>query len=312
MACALKSALLVSRAHKNLSQACATSRQLRLRSPETLVFRKILVHAAQDREAVLQQIQSMQDSELRSWYAENKDMVSLDFMLWMTNREAGATGTEKESLDALGSKLTAFREGLDPESAAEMSSILSALGLPPASNATAIEAEIQQRRGQLALKLAKTATSPQELVAQQSRAQQFTKDLWERKIVSTTEIIGRAPVEAEQSLRGLDAATAADRILAVLLQIPDEQERIGMVAEAFIPPATETIDELPEEELVHTSPMRLLQAVKLAIRRIETDSTPNDEQYILPGTPGMSPAELQEALRGIQAAIFAAWDPPSF
>jgi hypothetical protein len=35
---------------------------------------------------VLQQIQSMQDSELRSWYAENKDMVSLDFMLWMTNR----------------------------------------------------------------------------------------------------------------------------------------------------------------------------------------------------------------------------------
>jgi hypothetical protein len=27
-------------------------------------------------------------------------------------REAGATGTEKESLDALGSKLTAFREGL--------------------------------------------------------------------------------------------------------------------------------------------------------------------------------------------------------
>jgi hypothetical protein len=57
----------------------------------------------------------------------------------------------------------------DPESAAEMSSSLSALGLPPASNATAIEAEIQQRRGQLALKLAKTATSPQELVAQQSR-----------------------------------------------------------------------------------------------------------------------------------------------
>jgi hypothetical protein len=55
-----------------------------------------------------------------------------------------------------------------------------------------------------------------------------------------------------------------------------------------------------------------VQAVKLAIRRIETDSTPNDEQYILPGTPGMSPAELQEALRGIQAAIFAAWDPPSF
>jgi hypothetical protein len=82
------------------------------------------------------------------------------------------------------------------------------------------------------------------------QAQQFTKDLWERKIVSTTEIIGRAPVEAEQSLRGLDAATAADRILAVLLQIPDEQERIGMVAEAFIPPATETIDVYPSPSLL--------------------------------------------------------------
>ena len=45
-------------------------------------------------------------------------------------------------------------------------------------------------------------------------------------------------MEAQQALRGLDAATAADRILDVLLQIPDEGERTAMVAEAFVPPAT--------------------------------------------------------------------------
>jgi len=68
------------------------------------------------------------------------------------------------------------------------------------------------------------------------QAQQFAEDLRERKADSTTEVIGRAPVETEQSLRGLDAATAADRILEVLLQIPDERERLAMVAEAFVPP----------------------------------------------------------------------------
>jgi len=75
-----------------------------------------------------------------------------------------------------------------------------------------------------------------------TQAQQFTKELRERKIASTTEVIGRAPVQAEKSQRGLDAVTAADRILAVLLQIPDVQERINMVAEAFIPPETDATE----------------------------------------------------------------------
>ncbi len=60
-----------------------------------------------------------------------------------------------------------------------------------------------------------------------------------RKSTSTTEVMGRADVKTEESLRGLDAATAADRILAVLLQIPDEQERAATVAEAFVPPEPE-------------------------------------------------------------------------
>ena len=71
------------------------------------------------------------------------------------------------------------------------------------------------------------------------QAQRFATDLQERKTASNTEVIGRAPVESEQALRGLDAATAADRILDVLLQIPEERERTAMVAEAFVPPTSD-------------------------------------------------------------------------
>jgi len=267
-----------------------------------------------DREQVLQHILPLPEPELRAWFVKNRGSVTLEFMLWMTGREAAASGSEKASLDALGSRLTALREGLDPETAAELLSSLSPMGMlpAPAADAAGIESQIRQRTDQLALQLAKTATSPKELIAEQNRAQQFAEDLRERKADSTTEVIGRAPVETEQSLRGLDAATAADRILEVLLQIPDERERLAMVAEAFVPPDSDGTEESAEEELVHTSPMRLLQAVKLAQRRLQADPKAHENEYLLPGTPGMTSEELQEALRGIQGAIFAAWEPPKF
>ena len=55
-----------------------------------------------------------------------------------------------------------------------------------------------------------------------------------------------------------------------------------------------------------------VQAVKLAQRRLQTGPEASNSQHLLPGTPGMSSEELQEALLGIQAAIFAAWESPTF
>lgn len=57
-------------------------------------------------------------------------------------------------------------------------------------------------------------------------------------------MIGRAPVEMAQAQKGLDAASAADRILEALLSIEDREERLAMVPEAFVPPLQDTNSEV--------------------------------------------------------------------
>ena len=68
------------------------------------------------------------------------------------------------------------------------------------------------------------------------KADNFSEELRARRATSTAELIGRAPVEMDQARKGLNAAAAADRILEVLIAVPDREERMAMVPEAFVPP----------------------------------------------------------------------------
>lgn len=74
------------------------------------------------------------------------------------------------------------------------------------------------------------------------QASDFTEALREQRAASTAALIGRAPVEMARAQKGLDAASAADRILEALLSVEDRSERLAMVPEAFVPPQDTSLE----------------------------------------------------------------------
>ena len=76
------------------------------------------------------------------------------------------------------------------------------------------------------------------------QAMDFAEALREQRAASTAALIGRAPVEMAQAHKGLDAASAAERILEALLSIEEGNERVAMVPEAFVPPPQDAAPEV--------------------------------------------------------------------
>lgn len=84
------------------------------------------------------------------------------------------------------------------------------------------------------------------------QAADLGKEIEDRRSDSIAQILGRSPVDLQQAERGLSAAGAADRILAALLSIPDSQERLATLPEAFVPPqpgAEVSMDTIPQKSL---------------------------------------------------------------
>lgn len=104
---------------------------------------------------------------------------------------------------------------------------------------------------------------------------------------SLTEVIGRKKIETQEEQQNILNMTAqidvANRILEVLVGIPDRQERAALLGDAFTPPPEDMVqreqqeeedddNDNEEEEQVYTSPFRLLQAIDLMLARVDEDS----------------------------------------
>ena len=68
------------------------------------------------------------------------------------------------------------------------------------------------------------------------QAEDFARELSKIQANAATELLGRAPVDAVQAERGVNAAAAADRILSAMLSVPDREQRLAMLPEAFTAP----------------------------------------------------------------------------
>ncbi len=267
---------------------------------------------------------SMAEEDLDSWVASNREQLTISFLGWVAEEEAAAPpGPEQERLWDLGSRLMALREGLTPVSAAQLSKDLAfaaktttsnvdtkSASLAVAGGPSPALAEAVRRNAALGLSL-----EGMELLEQQAAALEAT--MGTQRAQALTEVIGRKEITAvpSQEASNLIAADAAGRILEVLLQIDNREDRAAMLPEAFTPPGDEMYenedqeDEKDEEEL-YTTPLQLLQAVDLWLQRAQ--STPNSSSSTTPLIAGYSLGldsdQLVTVLQELREDILGAWE----
>lgn len=227
----------------------------------------------------------------------------------------------------------ALREGLTPVSAKHLSKDLAlaatqtnkvaikATGSMVAAGASSSPALAEAVRHNAALGL---SLEGMELLEQQASALEAT--MGTQRAQALTEIIGRKemtivpPRETSNPL----AADAAGRILEVLLQIDNREDRSAMLPEAFTPPRDEVYENQEEEEEneqeeLYTTPLQLLQAVDLWLHRAQSappPSTPyldavdpSSSTLLIAGySLGLDSDQLVRVLQELREDILGAWE----
>ena len=138
---------------------------------------------------------------------------------------------------------------------------------------------------------------------------------------SAAEIMGRAALEGAQpeevftpqaevrfchALQGQYALLAhlpspQERILAALLAIPDEAERLAAVDDALTPPEAGAVDDGAGDELLSTTPLQLLRAIDLSLQRLQRGAPHLTASLLLAGGGAVDAAALQR----LRAAVLA-------
>jgi hypothetical protein len=273
----------------------------------------------------------MDEGDLESWVSQNREQLTISFLGWVAEEEAAApAGSEQERLWDLGSRLMAFREGLTPVSAEQLSKDLALaatqtnkvalkeraiLAVADASSSPAL-AETVLRNAALGLSL-----EGMELLEQQAAALEAT--MGTQRAQALTEIIGRKEMTiVPQEATNLLAADAAGRILEVLLQIDNREDRAAMLPEAFTPPKDEMYEndaeEEKEEEELYTTPLQLLQAVDLWLHRAQSapppyldpvDPSSSSSTLLIAGySLGLDSDQLVRVLQDLREDILGAWE----
>lgn len=105
------------------------------------------------------------------------------------------------------------------------------------------------------------------------------------------------------------------RILEVLLSVPDRETRAALLPDAFTPPGSveggSTLaavgnGDAADEELLYTTPLRLLQAIDLAAARAE--GIPDEYAALPGGGHGLSSAELCAVLADLREDVLGYWE----
>lgn len=249
----------------------------------------------------------MNDQDLERFFASDRDRISLDFLAWIADCERSSAGTEQRRLWELGSKLMALREGLTPVSMEdlELAQLLS-------SQCSNVPAEVPGPRS-LTPTVHQTASlgiSMDGMVLLEKQATALEATVGASRATALTEVLGRKIVlNSGQEMVAFGEANAAERILGVLVEVDDREERISMLQDACTPPQeysdeTAAAVDSQEEEEVYTTPLQLLQAVDLWLQRI-AKGTNNVSRS------GLESNELKQVLTELRDDILGAWDASS-
>lgn len=243
---------------------------------------------------------SLDTPSLASWARDNRDHITLDLLGYIADKEQMSTtkkyDNEHNRLWTLGSTLMAAREGLEPMNAEQL---LEELRLAAEETATQ-QAEstrvtsTQQNNNKQASssafptvvkQTAELGLSPEGMALLHQQAVALESIVGISRARSLTEVIGRKKIETQKEQQNILNMTAqvdvANRILEVLVGIPDRQERAALLGDAFTPPPGDMVqikqqddddDDDEEEEQVYTSPLRLLQAIDLMLARVDEES----------------------------------------
>ena len=92
-----------------------------------------------------------------------------------------------------------------------------------------------------------------------------------------------------------------ERILAALLAIPDEAERLAAVDDALTPHDADAVDDGAGDELLSTTPLQLLRAIDLSLQRLQRGAPHLAASLLLAGGGAADAAALER----LRAAVLA-------
>ena len=153
-----------------------------------------------------------------------------------------------------------------------------------------LEAELSRRWAALALRGEQAAPAQADLNSASRRS-------------SAAELMGRAALDGAQPDEVL-RPQAEERILAALLAIDDDAERLAAVDDALTPPDAGAVaaDDGEGDELLFTTPLRLLRAIDLSLQRLERGAPHLSASLQLAGG---GVADAAGALAQLRAAVVA-------
>lgn len=295
--------------------------------------RHVIAHSVRKHKKLLHTIEKLSEDDLESWVADNRDQVTISFLGWVAEMEAAASGTEQERLWDLGSRLMALREGFTPVAAASLSQDLAAASAAQQSQSqplsTALEVAGPAPLGDAVRRNAALGLSVEgmELLEQQAAALEAT--MGSQRAQALTEILGRKQMKKPEEANTLLAADAAGRILEVLVQIDNREDRAAMLPEAFTPPAplgghnpanagngSLDVENEDDEEDLYTTPLQLLQSVDLWLQRAQSQGSSQQDGRGVAGllggaALGLDVRRLVVVLNELREDILGAWDSSS-
>lgn len=234
---------------------------------------------------------------------------TLPFLQWLA--DSGEPAVER-----VGAALTVAREGLDDAGWAEFQASLDAVGGVAAltDGGNDMAAAVAARWAALGVaRSAAGALSPAALRSGALAAAGLGADLADRKAASARELMGRVRLSGEAAARAVAQAAVGDashRILALLLDVADREERLTLLPEAFdagdpsAPPPTAD----PDAEQVWTTPMKLVAAIDLALARLAEAGGGGGTRAALPGACAAAPGGGQDLAGVLQDLRAAALD----
>ncbi|CAL5224445.1 g7132 [Coccomyxa viridis] len=157
------------------------------------------------------------------------------------------------------------------------------------------------------------ALPPEAAELQQQQISQLSASMRQARMRSTVELLGRKQLAPGEELP-LTPADPASRILEALLNVPDQAERLQMLPEALQAPdpATAAAEEDLETELLWTTPVRLLQAIDVALLRMQrpTSGSPTGDKLLSDGNSERI-RDVQKELQVLREEVFRIWDNES-
>ncbi|KAL6766155.1 hypothetical protein ACKKBG_A34920 [Auxenochlorella protothecoides x Auxenochlorella symbiontica] len=214
--------------------------------------------ATNDYQDLLHELVELSDEQLEAWSHSHADRISFHFLKWLATEPHGPL---EDAADTLGARLTLLQIA---------SSHVEPTALPAPVSKDELADEDKAHPVRLGAPPRGLALSPEAFAALQAQAEAFGSQLGIKRAQAVLEILGRKILDGGQG--GYSGPSDAERILDVLLEVEEREERRHLAADACSPAPPTTPVPADEEDVVSTTPMALLQAVAAALKACQGDA----------------------------------------